>query len=205
MYVRFTIGGSMKCVNCKVNVSNSDKYCPRCGTLFNNGDVERLVDTLENNLLNIYVSKKRFNSNISLGYLIFNFWYALYKKMYFEAIFGAIADGVLILMIMNWKNYLISSIGFYALLIMFLFMLGIVVNVYYILKFNELYIIKVKGYINKIIRENGTDDIKRLESMCEKDSRGNLVGPILIILGIIIFFLSLLFKNIAFLPFCGII
>lgn len=195
----------MKCFNCKAKVSNADKYCPRCGTLFDNGDVERLGDTLENNLLNIYVSKKRFNSNISLGYLIFNFWYALYKKMYFEAILGAVADGLLILMIMNWKYYLISSMGFYALLIIFSIILGIAVNVYYILKFDELYIIKVKSYINKIIRENGTDDIELLEFMCEKDSRGNLFVPILIILGIIIFFLSLLFKNIAFLPFCGII
>lgn len=195
----------MKCFNCKANISNADKCCPRCGTLFDNGDVERLGDTLENKLLNIYVSKKRFNSNISLGYLIFNFWYALYKKMYFEAIFGAIAYSVLILMIMNWKYYLISSMGFYALLIIFSIILGVAVNVYYILKFDELYIIKVKSYINKIIRENGTDDIELLESMCEKDSRGNLFVPILIILGIIIFFLSLLFKNIAFLPFCGII
>ena len=109
----------MKCINCKANISDADKYCPRCGTLFDNGDVERLGDTLENRLLNIYLNKKKINCDFSLGYLIFNFWYALYKKMYLEAAFGALAIGILVTMITNWKLYLIGSMGFYALGIIF--------------------------------------------------------------------------------------
>ena len=185
----------MKCFKCGVTISDADKYCPRCGTLFNNGDVEKHGDTLENRLLNIYLRKKRLNSNISLGYLIFNFWYALYKKMYFEAVFGAISLGLTVVMALNWKLYLLDSMGFNALLIIFLFLLGIVVNIYYILKFDELYIVRTKGYINKIIKENGDKNIKLLELLCEKDSKGNVLVPILIILGVIIFFLALLLKN----------
>lgn len=141
----------MKCINCKASISDTDKYCPRCGTLFENKDVDRITDTLENNLLNIYLNNKRFNSNISLGYLIFNFWYALYKKMYFEALVGVSADLLLFVIINNWKIYLLDSMGFNALLITFSFLVGIVINIYYILKFDEIYIIRTKGYINKLI------------------------------------------------------
>lgn len=185
----------MKCFNCKVNISDADKYCPRCGTLFDNGDVEKFGDTLENQLINIYTGKRKLNSNISLGYLIFNFWYALYKKMYFEALIGLSADLLLCVMILNWKIYLLESIGFNALLIIFSFLVGIVINVYYILKFDEIYIIRTKGYINKLVREYGTDNIKLLEDKCEKDSKGNLLGPCLTILGIVMFFLCLLFNK----------
>jgi len=178
----------MKCFNCNANISNVDKYCPRCGTVFDNGDVERLGDRLENRLLNIYLSKKRFNCSFSLGYLIFNFWYALYRKMYYEAILGALADGLLVFMVIRWKGYLFSSMGFNALLILFSFLVGVVICVYYILKYDEIYIVRVKGYINKLIRDYGTDNIKLLEEKCEKDSKGNLLVPVLVIILIILIF-----------------
>jgi len=178
----------MKCLKCDVTISDIDKYCPRCGTLFDNGDVEKYGDTLENRLLNIYLSKKKFNCNFSLGYLLFNFLYAAYKKMYFETIFGALSSILLLVMILNWKIYLLGSIGFFALTIIFSIILGIVVNVYYVLKFDELYVSRTKSYINKIIRKNGKTNVKHLEVLCEKDSKGNILIPILIILGIVVFF-----------------
>ena len=176
----------MKCFNCGVTISNVDKYCPRCGALFNNGDVERYGDTLENQLLNIYISKKKINCNFSLGYLLFNFVYALYKKMYFVAIFGILSNGLFIFMILNWKRLLLGSIGFYALFIMFSIMIGIVVNIYYILKFDELHISRTKSYINKIIRENGEKNVRLLENLCEKDSKGNIWVPIVVSIGMVV-------------------
>lgn len=185
----------MKCIKCGVSISNVDKYCPRCGTLFDNKDVEKHCDTVENNLLNIYLSKKRFNSNISLGYLIFNFCYALYKKMYLEAVFSVIADAMVVSILLNWKNLLFNSLGFNALLIIFLFIIGVVVNLFYILKFDEIYITRTKSYINKLIREYGTTNMEYLVNTCEKDSKGNILIPIIIFLGIITFFTVLLLKN----------
>ena len=195
----------MECFKCKAKVSNVDKYCPRCGTVFDNGDVETFGGTLDNQLLNIYLNKKRFNANFSIGYLIFNFLYALYKKMYLDAAFAVLADSFLVIMISNWKIYLIDSMGFNALLIIFMIMLGVVVNVYYILHFDEIYITRTKAYINKLIRDYGSDNRDFLRNKCEKDSKGNWLGSLLIVIGIIMFFLALIFKNIAFLSFCGII
>ncbi|MBQ7136626.1 MAG: hypothetical protein IJO43_01460 [Bacilli bacterium] len=195
----------MKCFNCKNTISDVDRYCPRCGVVFKDEEIERIGNTIENQLLHIYLSKKRFNDNYSLGYLIFNFWYALYKKMYLEAAFGALADGLLIMMIMNWKYYLFDSMGFNALLIIFLIILGVAVNIYYILKFDELYIDRTKGYINKLIKDYGPDDMEFLVNKCERDSKGNLFVPCLVIVLVLMFFLALILKNVAFLSFCGII
>lgn len=180
----------MKCHNCKVNISDTDKYCPRCGTLFDNRDVEMLGDTLENQLLNVYISKKKFNSNISLGYLLFNFFYAFYKKMYFEGVVGAISTAIVISIALNWKNFLLESMGFNALLIIFSFMMGVVVNIYYILRFDELYIEKAKKYIFKLVKDHGSEDMKLLTNKCEKDSKGNFlisVLPVILVIAILIF------------------
>ena len=184
----------MKCRKCHVSISDVDKYCPRCGELFDNGDVEKIGDTLESSLLNIYQRKILGNSsNISIGYLLFNFWYALYKKMYIEAIFGSVAIGLFINLIFNWQAIILESMGFNALLVIYLFVLSIFINVYYILKFDELYLVRAKGYIIKIIRDYGTSDVKLLTDLCEKDSKGNLfyvILPIVLLIGV---FVHLLF------------
>lgn len=182
----------MECRKCHVNISNTDKYCPRCGELFDNGDVERLGNTIENYLLNIYTNKVGRSMNFSLGYLLFNFWYALYRKMYYEAIIGAAADGILINLIFSWQILLFDSKGFNALLIIFLFALSIFINIYYILKFDELYLIRAKGYIAKIIRNYGTNDVKVLTRLCKKDSRGNLfivILPMILFSGVFVYLL----------------
>jgi len=78
-------------------------------------------------------------------------------------------------------------------------MLGIAVNVYYILKIDEIYVVRVKEYINKLIRNYGTNNMELLTQKCEKDSKGNWLVPLLIIIAVVIFFIALIFKNIAFL------
>ena len=180
----------MKCPKCRVNLSLVDKYCPRCGEIFDSDDVEKLGSTLENDLLNIYTNKICGRLNFSLGYLLFNFFYALYKKMYYEAVIGAVATGLLIHLIFNGWNMFLSSLGFNALLIIFLFMLAVFVNIYYILKFDELYLIRAKGYIAGIIKNYGYKDVKLLINLCKKDSKANLMVflSIIVLIGIFVYF-----------------
>ncbi len=175
-----------------MTISDVDKYCPRCGELFDNGDVERLGDTLENSLLNIYTNKVWGRLNFSLGYLLFNFFYALYKKMYYEAIIGGVAIGLFFHLLFNGWNMFLESMGFNALLLIFLFAISIFVNIYYILKFDELYLVRAKGYIAKIIRDYGDKDVDLLVNLCKKDSKNNLfiaILPIVFLIGVFVYLL----------------
>lgn len=177
----------MICPKCRVKIADSDKYCPRCGEVFDHSDLTKLGNNLENNLLNIYSNKIWGRLNISVGYLLFNFWYALYKKMYYEAVIGGIADAIFVYLIFFWKKIIFGSMGFYALLVIYLFIITIGVNIYYILKFDDLYLIRAKGYVSKIINENGTKDVKLLTELCKKDSKGNLfviILPVILLIGV---------------------
>lgn len=181
----------MKCYKCNANISDTCKYCPRCDTLFDNDDVEHIANSLESQLLNIYFNKMWYRSNISVGYLLFNFWYALYRKMYFEALISAIMDGLLINLIGNWQFYIMESMGFNALLIVFLFMVTIVVNIYYLFKLDEIYIDKAKVKIAKLVKEYGSDNVELLTTKCKNDSKGNVVAVIVpaIIIILLVFIL----------------
>lgn len=195
----------MKCCKCGVNISNVDKYCPRCGTIFDNGDVERISDTVENQLLNIYRNKMWSGSNISLGYLIFSFWYAIYKRMYIEAVIGALADTIIFFLLIRFKELVLASMGFHFLLVIFLILIGIVMKVYYILHFDELYMIKAKDTVMSFTRDYGTDNVELLTKLCKKDSKGNIgvfVLFLILILGLLYYFGLI---NIDFLSICGII
>ena len=152
----------MICPKCRVKIADSDKYCPRCGEVFDHSDLERLGNKLENDLLNIYSNKTWGRLNISVGYLFFNMFYALYKKMYYEAVIGGIANAIF-------------------------------VNIYYILRFDELYLTRAKGYISRIINEYGTSDVELLTKLCEKDSKGNLFAAIFPEILFIVVFVYLLF------------
>ena len=183
----------MICPKCRVNIADGDKYCPRCGEVFDHSDLERLGNKLENNLLNIYSNKIWGRLNISVGYLLFNFWYALYKKMYYEAIIGGVSVGVFFYLIFNGWNLFLESLGFNALLLIYLFSVSVFINIYYIFKFDDLYLTRAKGYISKIINEHGTSDVDLLTKLCKKDSKGNLFVAILPIILVIAFFVYLLF------------
>lgn len=180
----------MICPKCRVKIADSDKYCPRCGEIFDHIDLEKLGNKLENELLNIYSNKIWGRLNISLGYLFFNVFYAAYKKMYYEVVIGGIADILFVYLIFYWKKIVFGSMGFYALLVIYLFLITIFVNIYYILKFDELYLIRSKGNISKMINEYGISDVKLLTTLCEKDSKGNLFGVVLsviLLIGIFVY------------------
>lgn len=183
----------MICPKCRVKIADSDKYCPRCGEILDHSDLERLGNKLENDLLNIYSNKIWGRLNISVGYLFFNIFYALYKKMYYEAVIGGIANAMFVYLLFAYEKIIFGSMGFYALLVIYLFLISIVVNIYYILKFDELYLTRAKGYISRIVNEYGTSDVELLTKLCEKDSKGNLFVAILPVVLAIGFFVYLLF------------
>ena len=183
----------MICPKCRVNIADGDKYCPRCGEVFDHSDLNKLGNNLENNLLNIYSNKIWGRLNISVGYLLFNFWYALYKKMYYEAVIGGVAVGVFFHLIFNGWNLFLESMGFNALLLIYLFSISVFVNIYYIFKFDDLYLTRAKGYIARIINEYGASDVELLTNLCEKDSKGNLFIAILPVILFIAVFVYLLF------------
>lgn len=183
----------MICPKCRVKIADTDKYCPRCGEVFDHSDLERLGNNLESKLLSIYVNKVWGKMHFSLGYLLFNMFYALYKKMYYEAIIGGIANAIFVYLLFTYEKIIFGSMGFYALLVIYLFLISIVVNIYYILKFDELYLTRAKGYISKIINEYGTSDVELLTKLCEKDSKGNLFVAILSIILFIGVFVYLMF------------
>ena len=165
----------MRCIKCKAKISDTDKYCLRCGTLFDNGDVERLGDTLDNRLLSFYLNRNNsYDKNFSIGYLFFNFAYAFYKKMYKEGFISSIMLFVFFKVITNGVMIILSSLGFLFLAIIFSLIGTLILNVHYLFHFNEFYVQSAKCRIQNIIKMNGTGDLEKLNELCDKDSRGNL-------------------------------
>ncbi len=172
----------MKCKNCGVEIKDGSKYCPRCGALFENDEVKKIGNTLESRLLEVYIKEKKFNFfNISLGYLFFNFLYLFYKKMYYEGIVSFFSLLVIYYMIflLHGLEIILNSLGFYTLFVMFIIMFAVYLFFYYLFKTNELYIIKVKYRINKLIRNNPNLSEEELFNLCKKDSKGNIMLSIL--------------------------
>lgn len=184
-----------KCHNCGVKLSRDSKYCPRCGTIFSNKDIELLGNKLENELLQIYIKEKKVNFyNISFEFLFFTFLYAFYKKMYYDGIISLLSFIIFIYMIFlgGFLSLIFNSMGFYALLAIFLLLFSFYIYFYYTLNFNNLYITNVKYRISKIIKNNSNISKEELIALCKKDSRGNLVLPIITIILLTIFFIVLL-------------
>lgn len=186
----------MKCKNCGVEIANNSKYCPRCGTVFENDDIKRMGNTLESRLLNVYTKEKKFNFfNISFGYLFFNFLYLFYKKMYYEGLLSIFSLLVIYYMIFlsRGTEIVFNSLGFYTLFVIFILMLAFYLFFYYLFKTNDLYITNVKYRINKLIKNNPDRSEEELFNLCKKDSKGNIWLPIL---GALIFaFLLYILKN----------
>jgi len=112
--------------------------------------------------------------------------------MYYEAVIGGIANALFVYLIFSYEKIIFESMGFNALLVIYLFLISIVINIYYILKFDELYLTRAKGYISRIINEYGTKDEKLLTELCKKDSKGNLfvaILPVILFIGVFVYLL----------------
>lgn len=177
----------MECFKCKVKLSSDSKFCPRCGTIFSQDDVENLGVRKENEFLDAYFPKKKININfynISVGYLFFHFLYAFYKKMYIEGIISLFGFISFFSIIIGGMNMFLNSMGFLFLPILFLFVLSIGIYVYYVLKFNDIYLEQVKNRINKIMRNNPNANDEKIFELCRKD-RGNFLLPLIIVIVLI--------------------
>lgn len=183
----------MECFKCGVKLADDSKFCPRCGTIFSKEDVEKIGGRRENKFLDAYFPERKINLNfydISIGYLFFHFMYAFYKKMYIEGIISLIGFLIFCFMFFSGMNLVFGSMGFYFLPVLFLLMLSIFIYIYYVLKFNYLYIEHVKCRINRFINENPNSNDDEIFILCKKDSKGNLWLPIIIVISLLIYIIN---------------
>lgn len=186
----------MKCPKCRVNLSLVDKYCPRCGEIFDHSDLERLTDTLENNLSKIYINKLGLKFNFSIEYLLFNFFYLFYLKQTKRGILVFAINTIFLCMLkivlfLNAVEGLL--IGFILVPVTFSVVSFLFINIYYFLNIKNIYMNDIKYRVQTIIKENGIKDIKLLYDLCEKDSKGNYTFVFLCLPLVIIIFGLLIF------------
>ncbi len=185
----------MECPKCKSNISNSSRYCPRCGYLFQNDVVEQHND-FERELLNIYTNKKLlYQNNFSIGFGLFNFAYAFWCRMYYVGMITFLNLLFLIFICCVGGNVIINSMGFYTLLIVFLFLLSISINIYYFLHFNDLYIRTCQVRIHKWLNNQGNMSATDIRANCIKNSKGNYIASILSIV-VFVFLVYIFFFSI---------
>lgn len=184
----------MICPKCKVNLSNESKYCPRCGLLFESDDVKKFSSLFNTDFMGIYFPQKevRFHiDRVSLGYLMFTYFYAIYKKMYAIAI-----KSIFVLLFLVEFLLFIFGIGeaMVAILIptVLLIVGAVYLYFYYIFNFDRLLVENRITRINKILRENEDKEEKELVKIMENDSKCNDYGLLIAIL------LSLMYVFIRF-------
>lgn len=179
------VGDNMLCPKCGVKLLNNSKYCPRCGLLFPSSDVAKYGEKVEQKLLSVYFPENKIGFSfhrISLGYLLFNFIYAFYKRMYRVGIISLLSVIYFYFIFLKAESWFISSLGFFALFLIFSFMLCACVYLFYVFKFNDYYIENIKFRIFKIVKNNPGADYNTLVSICEKNKKGNYLLAILSIL-----------------------
>ena len=174
----------MKCFNCGVQLDRNSKYCPRCGTLFTKEkDVELYTDREDIKYLSVYYStgrKKVYFYNISLGYLFFSFLYAFYKKLYLEGFYSLLGFCLFVWLLLYSPTVFIGSVGFFAVPIIFGFMFSIFLYFYYLFKFNEIYVSKIKSRILNIVKSNPDASEDEIIKLCEIDSKPNIILPVFV-------------------------
>lgn len=172
----------MKCSNCGANLMVESKYCPRCGTLFPSDDVKKNVNELELYLLGYYIKDKKINFNLynmSLGYILFNFVYAFYKKMYFVGIVSFFNCLLFLRFVLGKFSYILNSYGFYFLVFVFAFDFCIFIYLFYAFKFNDLYIAKSKFNVQKVIKNNPDKTKEELSEICKKKGKNSYLLALL--------------------------
>ena len=180
----------MICTNCKRKLSDTSKYCPRCGYLFPSCDVKKY--SYENyELLNYYIKDNRVGSILGLSpyFFFFSFSYAFLKKRYLIGVYSFVSNFFLLFLLKRGIVYVFNSLGFFFLPVFFLFMICISIHFYYSFNFNNLYIENILRKIAKFEKIYYKDDEKIIEE-CKKDGKNNYFISILSV----IFFALLLIK-----------
>lgn len=184
----------MICPNCKVKLTNGSKYCPRCGILFKSDDVERYTKMYNVDLLEMYFKENKVGihiENISLWYLLFNGFYAMYKKMYSVGIISIISSLVFYFLVASnsIETLIFQSFGFSFYFVVFCLVIPVFIYLYYAFKFNDLLIANKKKRLNKILRKNSHKSEDEIIKIVKKDSENSIKAVLITILVLIVFFL----------------
>ena len=180
----------MICPKCKKKINNDSKFCPRCGEIFEKGDIKRYSEIYNLDFLSIYYpnKSKRINTGIvSLKYALFTYIYAIYQKMYSCAILTIIGILYWWLMVPRFILYTFASRGFLFYPIFYLLEATAFIYFYYVFKFDKILLEKRKVKINKIIANNPDKTEEEIKDLIIEDSKGNKKGLIIsIIISVIV-------------------
>lgn len=185
----------MICPKCNVKLSNESKYCPRCGTLFESDDVKKYSEAFNTDFMEIYFPNKELKFHIdrvSIGYALFTYFYAIYKKMYKVAIISFLLQLFLV------KGFeIISSLGEASIAIffpiLFIIMLIAYVYFYYVFNFDRLLIENRIIRINRILRNNDEKEKNDIIKIMKNDSKNDIRGVIIAISIVVIYILLKIF------------
>ena len=131
----------MYCSNCKTKIKENDKYCIRCGKIF---DKEYFLNSeefdIEKKLLKEIIKYDKFNESFSKKFLLLNFVYAFYRKQYFIGCVNFLNVFILIKTLINiplimalFAFPIIGIVVVYSLMIMY----------YYISNFDRIFLFDV--------------------------------------------------------------
>lgn len=185
----------MKCSKCNITLPNKSKYCIRCGEIF---DYTYITEekTTEDILFEYVTSEKKYTNGFSIYYLLFNFIYAFYKKMYIEGIISLISVLGLITILKNFINLLYASMGFNFLFYAFLILIFSYFVISYVFNFDNLYVEHILRIICRIVSDNKEDSIEELKKKCKNECNDSLM---MAIFSIILFLVGIIIINGLFL------
>ena len=175
----------MNCPNCKVAIAKGSKYCPSCGLLFESDDVKKYTEIYNTDFMEIYFPNKELKfhiDRISVGYLLFTYFYAIYKKMYKIAIISFLSQIISFKTFQFLSEYFEKSFGTIFYLGFFIILGLMYLFFYYVFNFDRLLIENRKYKINKILRENEGKDKEKIIKIMEEDSKNNYKGLIIVLL-----------------------
>ena len=184
----------MQCPKFENKIFKNDKYCIRCGNIF---DKEYFLQSekfdIERELIKENIDYDNFNESFSKKYLIFNFAYAFYKKMYFVGIVSFISLILLLLVIKNFISIVVFFPFIFLLLGFIIFFCGFI-QIYYIFNFNRIYFQQALFKVCKIIKFNKNLEYDELKKLCKKQFKPNIVLSIISVIVFILIFLGCIYE-----------
>lgn len=185
----------MECPKCKSKLSNDSRFCPRCGEIFEANDINMFSEIYNLKFLEIYYPNKSDRvkiKGVSLMYLFFTYFYAIYKRMYKCAVFSIISLITFFYLLPNFENYAFSYHGFFFYFYYFILIGAFSIYVYYVFSFDRLLLERRKMKINYIIRNNSGKSFDEIKKLVIEDSNDNKIGVLItFLITIILSFLYL--------------
>ena len=164
----------MICPKCNANLTYKSDFCPRCGYLFENSKVKKIIEESVTDYIEIYFPQNKIGPHIErlcIPYIFFPISYPLLVGMYYEGL-----NSFLILLALKYGIPLIielsSIFGFMACL--FIIVSAIAFYIYNIMNFNSKRVEDAYFRINKIKRENEKASNDEFTKLLKKDAKGHI-------------------------------